>query len=177
MKLLFILLLSSGLSQATSPCEDILYLELKKKKIADMTEREYEYFLSKDKQCNDYMLSNYNSQNHSLISNSSNLDIRKTIDLLAFSTIYGLTILGDIMVDDGLDIPQIVIPAIGPFLAFIPSDEYYIDDYEFPLILSGIFQTLFLYDYIKTTYKNSKGFSCRINPNPKSPYISLRYSF
>ena len=34
-----------------------------------------------------------------------------------------------------------------------------------------------LYDYIKTTYKNSKGFSYRINPNPKSPYISLRYSF
>jgi hypothetical protein len=42
--------------QQLSPCTDPTYLELKQKKLADLTDREYEYFLLKDKQCWEYQL-------------------------------------------------------------------------------------------------------------------------
>ena len=44
------------LAQATpqSPCDETLYLELKKKPLNDMSQREYEYFQQKDKECAEY---------------------------------------------------------------------------------------------------------------------------
>ena len=47
-------MISSLFSQESSPCEDELYLELKKKKLDDMSDREYEYFREKDKECWDF---------------------------------------------------------------------------------------------------------------------------
>ena len=44
----------SGLIAQESPCEDETYLELKKKKLDKMSEREYEYFTRKDKECSSY---------------------------------------------------------------------------------------------------------------------------
>jgi len=36
---------------AQNPCEDSTYLELKQKKLDDLSDREYEYFTRKDKEC------------------------------------------------------------------------------------------------------------------------------
>ena len=41
-----------------SPCEDETYLELKKKKLDEMSDREYEYFTRKDKECSDFNKNN-----------------------------------------------------------------------------------------------------------------------
>ena len=46
----------------TLPCEDKLYLELKEKNINEMSEREYEYFINKDNQCNNSLYQSQNSQ-------------------------------------------------------------------------------------------------------------------
>ena len=51
--LLIALLIVSGFAQ-DSPCEDETYLGLKKKKLDEMSDREYEYFTRKDKECDDY---------------------------------------------------------------------------------------------------------------------------
>ena len=48
----FTLLLFIGLAWGqTNPCDDERYLELKKKLLDDMSDREYEYFKQKDKEC------------------------------------------------------------------------------------------------------------------------------
>ena len=47
---------SQGLAETTpqSPCDDPQYLELKKKPLNDMSQREYEYFQQKEKDCTEY---------------------------------------------------------------------------------------------------------------------------
>ena len=47
-----------------SPCEDETYIELKKKKLDEMSDREYEYFLVKDKQCNEYISNPKNKKSY-----------------------------------------------------------------------------------------------------------------
>ena len=42
--------------QVPNPCEDEKYLEFKKKSLDDMSDREYEYFMQKDKECSEYNL-------------------------------------------------------------------------------------------------------------------------
>ena len=60
-KLLFILILGSLFAQDL-PCEDETYLELKKKKLDKMSDREYEYFTRKDTECSAYLSKNIKSQ-------------------------------------------------------------------------------------------------------------------
>jgi len=59
---IIILLIFSGFSfgQATNPCEDERYLDIKKKPLDDMTDREYTYFMQKDKECAEYKPSQLN---------------------------------------------------------------------------------------------------------------------
>ena len=59
MKKVSLLLLFIGLvsaQQGTNPCEDKHYLEIMIKSIDDMSDREYEYFNQKDKECLEYSL-------------------------------------------------------------------------------------------------------------------------
>ena len=37
-----------------SPCNDSTFVQLQQKQLADMTEREYEYFKEKERACNEY---------------------------------------------------------------------------------------------------------------------------
>ena len=41
-------------SEIENSCEDKLYLELNNKKLSDMTDREYEYYMQKDKACEEW---------------------------------------------------------------------------------------------------------------------------
>ena len=178
-KLIFLLMCGSLFAQA-SPCEDKSYLELKKKNLDEMSDREYQYFLSKDTQCNEYLSSNKNLKSTLSSDRTNSLRTRKLFDISTLISVYGLTILGDILVDNGLDIPLIVIPVIGPFLAFIPSDEYDIEGYEIVLLLSGFVQTGFLIDFINTSKKINKlnnNISYQINPNPIAPSVKFTYNF
>ena len=61
-KRIIILLIFSGFAfgQATNPCEDERYLDIKKKPLDDMTDREYTYFMQKDKECAEYKPSQLN---------------------------------------------------------------------------------------------------------------------
>jgi hypothetical protein len=46
---------STGYSQqAESPCNDSMYMELKKMPLEKMTDRQYNYFIQKDKECSNY---------------------------------------------------------------------------------------------------------------------------
>ena len=56
--LLSILLIVGCVFAQDSPCEDENYLELKKKKLDEMSDREYEYFTRKDKECSDFNKNN-----------------------------------------------------------------------------------------------------------------------
>ena len=59
-KLLFILIVGSMFAQESSPCGDETYLELKKKKLDKMSEREYQYFTTKDTACEQWRLNQQN---------------------------------------------------------------------------------------------------------------------
>ena len=54
-KIIFILIVGSLFAQE-SPCEDATYLELKKKQLDEMSEREYQYFTTKDISCEQWKL-------------------------------------------------------------------------------------------------------------------------
>lgn len=41
-------------TQVASPCNDAQYLELKKKQLSELSEREYQYMQDKDKACDEY---------------------------------------------------------------------------------------------------------------------------
>ena len=61
-KRIIILLIFSefAFGQVTNPCEDERYLEIKKKSLDEMTDREYTYFIQKDKECVEYKPSQLN---------------------------------------------------------------------------------------------------------------------
>jgi len=46
--------LAQAVHPGESPCEDPLYLELLEKPLDEMSDREYEYFVRKDKECDQY---------------------------------------------------------------------------------------------------------------------------
>ena len=58
-KLIFIFMVGSLFAQE-SPCEDATYLELKKKQLDKMSEREYQYFTTKDTACEQWRLNQQN---------------------------------------------------------------------------------------------------------------------
>jgi len=51
---LIFILLSIAMAQGYSPCDDERFLELKTKSLDDMSDREYEYFNEKNKECSEY---------------------------------------------------------------------------------------------------------------------------
>ena len=51
------LLLFIGLAWGQNPCEDERYLELKTKTLDEMSDREYQYFLTYDEECSQYQKS------------------------------------------------------------------------------------------------------------------------
>ena len=59
-KLILILMIGSLFAQESSPCEDETYLELKKKQLDEMSEREYQYFTTKDTACEQWKLNQQN---------------------------------------------------------------------------------------------------------------------
>ena len=52
--LFIVLLVSSVFGQSINPCEDERYLEIKNKSLDEMSDREYEYFKQKDKECSEF---------------------------------------------------------------------------------------------------------------------------
>ena len=56
MKKLILILMASCLFAQESPCEDETYLELKKKQLDEMSEREYQHFTTKDTACEKWKL-------------------------------------------------------------------------------------------------------------------------
>jgi len=178
-KLILLLTLTMMFGQTVSPCEDELYLELKSKKLDDLSEREYSYFISKDSQCSQYLSNNTSNQllsNLKYNSELNSLKSRKMFDLIGLTIIYGLTVGITAVIDEGIDMPLILVPAIGPFLLL---DEVS-DDYTLILLLSGVLQTAFLIDHNITMGKIRKlddNLSISVNPNPYSPSVSLSYKF
>ena len=55
-KLIFILIVGSMFAEESSPCEDETYLQLKKKKLDEMSDREYQYFTTKDTACEQWKI-------------------------------------------------------------------------------------------------------------------------
>ena len=55
-KLMLILMVGSMFAQESSPFKDAIYLELQKEKIHEMSEREYQYFTTKDTACEQWQL-------------------------------------------------------------------------------------------------------------------------
>jgi hypothetical protein len=49
---------NTSANEIDNPCEDKIFLELKEKKLDDMTDREYEYFKQKSTECAIYQNTN-----------------------------------------------------------------------------------------------------------------------
>ena len=102
---------------------------------------------------------------------------RKKNDLINFSIWYGITVLGHYWYNDGTIFPVLIIPAIGPFIVLY---EHNMRGWENISLLSGVQQTYYLIDYIRTS-KKLKGLnnniSYQINLNPIAPSVKFTYDF
>ena len=102
---------------------------------------------------------------------------RKKNDLINFSIWYGTIVLGHYWYNDGTIFPVLIIPAIGPFIVLY---EYNMRGWENISLLSGVQQTYYLIDYIRTS-KKLKGLnnniSYQINLNPIAPSVKFTYDF
>jgi len=176
----FALIISCSLcfGQTITPCEDALYLELKNKKLDDLSVREYKYFLNKDSICNKYLSNNNFTQLFSTInynSELSRLESRKMLDIMGFTTIYCLSV--GITFSRTVKMPSILIPAIGPILI---QKQGSTSGYGLVLIIDAIIQSVFLFDLITTKIKIKNledKLYISVNPNPYSPTVSLSYKF
>ena len=93
------------------------------------------------------------------------LQNRKNNDLIWLFSIYSLTVLGDLIVEDKLDFPSLLLPVAGPFIARGNVRE---EDYHFPakpadasrdrllFLISGIVQSGFLLDYLYISIKQGR---------------------
>jgi len=175
--LLSILLIVGSLLAQDSPCKDETYLELKKKKLDEMSDREYQYFINKDTQCNEYLNTNRYMENTINSEQINNLRARQGLDLSGLLGIYGLTVGITIMEEEGLEYPIVLVPILGSFFMIDETTEG-TDEFVAPLILSGVLQSAFLFDYILTSRKiNSLSNNISYNINPISPSITLTYNF
>ena len=111
---------------------------------------------------------------------------RKNFDLIGLILVYGLTIVGDLSIGNGLDYPIILIPGLGPVIASGQVDE---DKYINPnnadrdqtlFLISGIIQTAFIIDYIvssKEENRISNKISYNVQVNPENIKIGLNFNF
>jgi len=123
---------------------------------------------------------NYIPQNitYETLSNSDKIKYireRKKNDLISFSIWYAAPIIGNYWLDDGITLPTLLIPAIGPLLTLSE-----VRGYENITLLAGVLQSYHLFDYIITS-KKLKGLnnniSYQINPNPIAPSVKFTYDF
>ena len=61
--LVFLLIFEFAFGFMPNPCEDERYLQIKEKSLDDMSDREYEYFIRKDKECSEYKILNLEKVN------------------------------------------------------------------------------------------------------------------
>ena len=54
--IIFFLILEFAVGLAQNPCNDERYLQIKNKSLDDMSDRQYSYFLQKEKECNEYTM-------------------------------------------------------------------------------------------------------------------------
>ncbi len=80
---------------SSKTCNDSLYLALKKKNLENMTEREFTYFLHKDKLCCDSLLKDYRTE---FIVKEESSKIYKTRSILTITSSFLSLTLSTIMI-------------------------------------------------------------------------------
>ncbi len=106
------LLLFIGLAWGQSPCEDPRYLEIKKKSLDEMSQREYAYFIMKEKECNDYKPQKLKSLDNKKWSISLGLGGNRLFSMIGITRDFKITN-GFGMFIGGFGIPAL---AIGAYL-------------------------------------------------------------
>ena len=187
--LIFLCLPMIGFGQDKSPCLDERYIELKKKDLDNMSDREYQYFSKKEDQCNQYMLSNKGLSDNLVLGADKNINVtygkreshplkrRKSLDFYLLCGTYGLSVIATSAAGAALDFPMIFVPVVGSFFVAAELDSKYV----LPAIIGGVIQTGFLVDYILTSKKirvlRNDNMSYHINPNPLAPSLTFVYNF
>ena len=126
----------------------------------------------------DFTIPNINYEALSSSDKITHLRQQKKADLIGFSIAYGSPIFSMYWLSDGINIPVLLIPVIGPFLSL--SYDKVDREYKNITLFSGISQTYLLFDYIRTSKKIkelNKNISYQINPNPIAPSVKFTYNF
>ena len=184
-KILFILFILPSIvfSQQKSPCLDTRYVELKKKKLDEMSEREYSYFLKKDKECSKYLSSKKGGLSDADLSINIASDKwdekyreiryyknRQKFDLIFGGSFYALTAIIGLSVDmadgdggstDGPPPPPGGGGELDAPMLFIPVvgpffvalQDEVAEKYKMPLIFSGLIQSAAIVDFVMTSKK------------------------
>ena len=119
----------------------------------------------------------YGSLNNIGLDRINSLRKRKKLDMLGFTTFYGINALGHMFEAGEIEHPFLLIPVIGPFLGFIAWED---EPFKLTLLSFGFLQTGFLIDYIRTEekiHKLNNNISYQINPNPIAPSVKFTYDF
>ena len=126
----------------------------------------------------DFTIPNINYEALSSSDKITHLRQQKKADVIGFSIAYGSPIVSMYWLSDGINIPVLLIPVIGPFLSL--SYDKIDREYKNITLFSGISQTYLLFDYIRTSKKIkelNKNISYQINPNPIAPSVKFTYNF
>ena len=134
--------------------------------------------------CSAFFTYNYIPQNitYETLSNSDKIKYireRKKDDLISFSIWYVMSNLSSFWFGDRI-FPLLLIPAIGPFLHLADLDEDGRFGWENITLLAGVNQTLYLFDYIRTSRKLkglNNNISYQINLHPIAPSVKFTYDF
>jgi len=105
----------------------------------------------------------------------SSLEKRLNRDYYTGLAIYSVTIITDLALGDGVD-DMMLIPGIGPILASSEDDN---EDYKGILIVSGLLQSYYIFDYFRTAKKinESNNFSYNLIPYKNNPTLRLSLTF
>ena len=86
-----LLIVGSSFAQETSPCEDETYLELTKKQLDEMSEREYQYFTTKEAACEQWKLNQQDLSKTIAIQKAET--IRTVVRLVVIGCVIGIVVL------------------------------------------------------------------------------------
>ena len=172
--LYFFLILTIVYTQTYNPCEDKMYIGLKKKQLDEMSDREYDYFSKMDQECKSYLRKNINTS----------LDLNITTTKAPMNKLnatyrgprFGLTLLaGDI-------INEIDGPLISQFgwqeeIRVLGDEGQGIGLIEFIGLVGGMEQGYLLPSLTTAIgYRNPNGFEAGFGPNISLAGVGYAFS-
>ena len=171
---LIFLILTLTYTQEYNPCMDEMYMNLKKKQLDKMSDREYDYFIKVDTECKSYLSKNINTS-FNLNTTTTKTPINK-LNATYRGPRFGLTLLtGDVI--DELDSPLITQFGWQEEIRVFGDEGQAIGLIEFVGLAGGMEQGYLLPSLTTAIgYRRPNGFEAGFGPNISITGVGYAFS-